>query len=177
MDRDEIALFLSETLSGRYRPTAYLNSGAFAGAFRTHDDRTQESVAAKILKISQCHSEDALREFRDEVGLLSKLRGCDRVIGLIDSGEHTVNLHHSASGRSIAVTTQFSVLELAAGSLADLLLYGSSFSWPDRLKLYRDVVKGVHQMHRHGIVHRDIKADNGLVTETPPGAKVSDLDE
>ncbi len=166
---------LSETLSGRYRPTEYLSSGAFAGAFRTHDDRAQESVAAKILKISQCHSEDALREFRDEVGLLGKLHGCDRVIGLLDSGEHTVNLHHSASGRSIAVTTQFSVLELAAGSLADLLLYGPSFSWPDRLKLYRDVVKGVHQMHRHGIVHRDIKAENGLVIETPPGAKVSDL--
>ncbi len=175
MDRDEIELFLSETLSGRYRPTAYLGSGAFSGAFRTQDDRTQESFATKILKISQCHSEDALREFRDEVGMLGKLRGCDRVIGLIDSGQHTVTLHHSASGRSISVTTQFSVLELAAGSLAELLLYGPSFSWPDRLKLYRDVVKGVHQMHRHGIVHRDIKAENGLVTESRPGAKISDL--
>lgn len=97
------------------------------------------------------------------------------MIELLDSGQHTVNLRHSPSGGRISVTTDFAVLELAAGSLADLLLYGPSFTWPDRLGLYRDVVKGVHQMHLKRIVHRDVKAENGLVLERPPVAKIADL--
>ena len=175
MDPDEVTLFLSETLSGRYRPSSHLASGAFSGAFLAQDSRSETEVAAKILKLSQCGQPDARREFQDEVELLRKLNGCDRVIELLDSGEHTVDLRHSPSGGSISVTTEFAVLELAAGSLADLLLYGSSFTWPDRLKLYRDVVKGVHQMHLKGIVHRDVKAENGLVLERPAVAKIADL--
>jgi serine/threonine protein kinase len=173
----EIALFLSETLAGRYRPVAHLHSGEFAGAFLVSDNQTQVEVAAKILKISQCNRPDALREFQGEVEMLGKLEGCDRVIRLLDNGEHTVNLSHSPSGHSIPVTTEFAVLELAVGSLVDLLLRGSSFGWPDRLRLYRDVVKGVHQMHLKGIVHRDVKAENGLVVECPSiaVAKIADL--
>lgn len=157
MDQTEIALFLSETLAGRYRPAAHLGSGGFAGAFLATDDRSETEVAAKILKISQCSDPDARREFRDEVDLLGKLRDCDRVIRRLDSGDHVVSLRHPLSGGSISVTTEFVVLELAAGSLADLLLYGASFTWSDRLRLYRDVVKGVHQMHLRRIVHRDVK--------------------
>lgn len=175
MDSEEVALFLSETLAGRYRPSSHLASGAFSGAFVAQDDQLQAEVAAKILKLSQCGQLDARREFQGEVALLRKLAGCDRVIELLDSGQHTVHLRHPRSGGSIAITTDFAVLELAAGSLAALLLYGSAFTWPDRLRLYRDVVKGVHQMHLKGIVHRDVKAENGLVLERPSVAKIADL--
>jgi len=176
MQDSEVKLFLSETLAGRYRPLRHVGSGGFAGVFEARDGHTGESVAAKILKLSQCSISASQREFRDEVELLGKLRGCDRVIQLHDSGEHTVNLSHPLSGESISVGTEFSVLELAAGSLADLLLYGAEFSWPDRLRLYRDVVKGVHQMHLHRIVYRDVKAENGLVFEGRwPVVKVGDL--
>lgn len=176
MQESEVKLFLSETLAGRYRPLRHIGSGGFAGVFEAKDGHTGRSVAAKILRLSQCSVSGSQREFRDEVELLGKLRGCDRVIQLHDSGEHTVNLSHPLSGESISVSTEFAVLELAAGSLADLLLYGDEFSWPDRLRLYRDVIKGVHQMHLHRIVHRDVKAENGLVFEgRSPVAKVGDL--
>ncbi len=175
MDPGEIKLFLSESLAGRYRPNTFLASGGFCGAFIATDNENAESVATKILKLSQCVQPDLRREFQDEVVLLEKLSGCDRVIKLLDAGEHTVVLHHSPSGGDVQVTTDFAVLELAAGSLAELILYGPAFSWTDRLKLYRDVVKGVHQMHLKNIVHRDIKAENGLVLEKPPVAKIADL--
>jgi serine/threonine protein kinase len=175
MEPDEITLFLAETLAGRYRPTSHLGSGAFSGAFLTEDIHTNVPVAAKILKLSRAGDPDARQEFKGEVELLTKLRGCDRVIDILDSGQHAVHLSHPLSGGSFPVTTEYAVLELAAGSLADLLLYGASFSWLDRLRLYRDVVKGVHQMHLKRIVHRDIKAENGLVGENPPAAKIADL--
>lgn len=175
MDPGEIALFLSEALAGRYRPTSHLASGGFCGAFVAADEQEGTNVAAKILRLSQCGQPEARLEFQDEVRLLRKLAGSDRVIELLDSGEHTVSLSHSPSGSAVSLTTDFAVLELAAGSLADLLLYGASFAWPDRLRLYRDVVKGVHQMHLKRIVHRDIKAENGLVMERSAVAKIADL--
>jgi serine/threonine protein kinase len=175
MEANEITLFLSETLAGRYRPASHLASGAFSGAFLAHDTVADIPVAAKILKLSQAGHPEARQEFQGEVELLRRLDGCDRVIRLLDSGEHIVNLSHSPSGGSIPVATEYAVLELAAGSLADLILYGPAFKWSDRLRLYRDVVKGVHQMHLKKIVHRDVKAENGLVTERPTVAKIADL--
>jgi serine/threonine protein kinase len=175
MQPDEIKLFLAETLAGRYRPASHLGSGAFSGAFLTSDQRTGGEVATKILKLTRCSDHDARREFQDEVSLLERLKDCDRVIDLLDSGQHTVNLRHPTTGGSFPLVTEYAVLELAAGSLADLILYGEAFTWPDRLRLYRDVVKGVHQMHLARIVHRDVKAENALVNEQQQIAKIADL--
>jgi eukaryotic-like serine/threonine-protein kinase len=176
MEPEEIKLFLAETLAGRYRPDGHIASGGFAGTFRA-DDETGEfgEVAVKILRLSRASSPDALQEFQDEVRFLRDLGDCDRVVDLIDAGTHTVHLDHPASGGSIPVPTEFCVLELAAGSLAALILKGSSFGWPDRLALFRDVAKGVHQMHLRGMVHRDTKAENALVFENPQIAKIADL--
>jgi serine/threonine protein kinase len=175
MDHAEIQLFLSETLAGRYRPLNHLGSGNFSGTFRSEDQTDGGEVAAKILKLKHCTVVEAVQEFQDEVRLLQRLAGCDRVVELLNSGQHVVDLCHPLSGGTIPVTTHFAVMELAAGSLADLLLQGPSFGWGDRLRMYRDVVKGVHQMHLKGIVYRDAKAENALVFDRPPTAKVADL--
>jgi serine/threonine protein kinase len=175
MDATEAQVFIAETLSGRYRPRALIGSGEFCGTFIADDPVAAREVAAKILRIGYTASPDAVEEFRGEVELLKKLARCDRVVDLLDEGRLSLNLAHPPSGGTIPVITEFAILELAAGSLAQLLLHGPSFSWPDRLRLYRDVVKGVHQMHLQKVVHRDIKADNTLVFDNTVGAKVADL--
>lgn len=175
MDPTEINVFLSETLAGRYRPRSFIGAGNFSGAFVTDDIVSGGQVAAKILKLKHCARADAVQEFQSEVELLGKLLGCDRVVQLLDHGQHDVALAHGRSGGTIDLTTEFAILELAAGSLADLILLGPAFGWPDRLRLYRDVVKGVHQMHLRRIVHRDVKAENGLVNERPDHARIADL--
>lgn len=175
MDPTEVRIFLSETLAGRYRPQSFIGAGAFSGAFLADDLRGGPQVAAKILKIMHCRRADAVEEFRGEIELLRKLAGCDRVVELLEGGQHSVSLDHGPSGGAIAVETEFAILELAVCSLADLILHGPSFGWIDRLTLYRDVVKGLHQMHLRGIVHRDVKAENGLVFERPTLAKLADL--
>lgn len=175
MDPAEAQIFLSEILAGRYRPESLVGHGSFCGTFLAADDVAQEEVAAKILRIGHCGSTGAVEEFRGEVELLQRLATASHVVNIIDSGSHTVSLKHPSSGQTIPVTTEFAILDLAVGSLAQLIMGGRAFGWVDRLSLYRDVVKGVHQMHLQKIVHRDVKADNSLIFDGPVHAEIADL--
>lgn len=174
MDPSEIGLFLGETLAGGYRPSSFAGAGAFCGVFESTDPASGRPVAIKLRKLSR-PDPDADREFRDEVELLRRLNGCDCIVDLLDSGQHTIYFRHPATGAVFPVTTEFAVLELAAGSLVELLLAAPMLAWAERLRLFRDVVKGVHQMHLKGLVHRDLKAENVLLFESPARAKVADL--
>lgn len=175
MDQDEIDFFLGETLDGRYRLMQFLGEGNFSGAFHAVDGHTTDEVAVKILKVDHCASADSRFEFAGEVELLRKLAGCDRVVQLHDSGTHSFRVQHTLTKKVMTLSTEFAVIELAVTSLDKLLLHGSTLDWPDRLRLFRDVVKGVHQMHLRGIVHRDVKAANALIFAKPTVAKIADL--
>ena len=61
---------------------------------------------------------------------------------------------------------RFHVLELADGSLDELLPYRHELSWHAKMLLFRDVVSGIHQMHNKRIMHRDIKSSNILLFDT-----------
>jgi serine/threonine protein kinase len=102
------------------------------------------------------------------------LAGCSHVVNSIGDGTHQLELA-APGGASVKFDVPYLVLELADGSLAELLLNRARLPWQARLELYRDLVKGVHQMHLGGVVHRDVKSDNSLIFSRPQGAKIADL--
>ena len=78
----------------------------------------------------------------------------------------------------MTIPAPFHVLELAEGSLADLIAVLPQLPWNERLSLFRDVVLGVHQMHSNSVMHRDLKSSNCLLFGSKGqvvSAKVNDL--
>ncbi|KAK3437366.1 hypothetical protein EUGRSUZ_C02029 [Eucalyptus grandis] len=70
--------------------------------------------------------------------------------------------------------------KIKLGSIRDMmqdvnLWSADNYPSPQLLKLMRDVVSGLSQLHGLRIIHRDLKPNNVLITKYPFGAKLSDM--
>ena len=169
--------YLDQTLAGRYRLVSHLADGGFSHVFKAVDQRSGALVAVKLLQPSAAatHPESPV-EFDHEGELLEALSKSRNVVGLLDSGSSTITV--TVHETPLPLTVRFHVMELADAALSELLLLRHEVDWSDKLRLFRDVVVGVHQMHVKAMVHRDLKASNVLLFGTGtrrPTAKVSDL--
>ncbi len=171
------ALFCGVTLNGEYRVTAYRGLGGFCFVLEAIHVPTSSQVALKVLRPDR--SASGLEELKNEGRLLDRLRRASHVVDLF--GEHenhaSIPLTGPGSPTPIPMEVSYLVLELAAGCLVDLLPRRDEIPWPERLAFFRDVVRGVHQMHLEGIVHRDLKTENVLLFDRGdvPSAEVADL--
>ena len=153
--------FVGQTLDGRFQLVDFIGSGAFSFVFDALDVTIGKHVAVKLLNPSRATDLVALAEFEMEGQLLDRLRSCENVINYV--GTWSSPLHVTLAGATVLLVARYHVLELAEGCLTDLLPGRDTLAWDTKLQLFRDALKGTHQMHRHRTMHRDIKCDNGLL--------------
>jgi serine/threonine protein kinase len=174
----ESDLYVGRDLEGRWRVGQLIGEGGFSVVMQGKDLTSGAPVAVKILRISA--GAEAEEELAGEIGYLTDLRGCNRVVDIKGHGRDVVvlsGLSPAGSSVDVPVAVPYLVLERADGCLAELLVALDQVSWSERLNLFRDVVKGVHQMHLKRIVSRDLKSENVLLfTEDFTSiAKITDL--
>ncbi len=135
-----------------------ISMGAFSYVFEGHHSSGKRR-AIKVLRSST--DPEAAEEFHRESGLLRQLSGAANVVELLDSG----SIAFEVQAREIQLSIDFSyhVLELASGCLQEIVLNRETVEWSERIKLWRGVILGVHQMHLRNIVHRDLKSSNCLL--------------
>jgi serine/threonine-protein kinase len=140
---------LSAGLDGRYRITSPAGAGGMAVVFRAEDLKHGRPVAIKVLKpelASTLWSERFLREIQ----IASRLQH-PHVLPLYDSGEAGGLLYYVmpfVSGESLRVRL----------SREGMLPVG------DAVRLAREVADGLSHAHELGIVHRDVKPENILLS-------------
>jgi len=62
------------------------------------------------------------------------------------------------------------------GSITDALLRGERFSGPRAMAIMGNALRGIRELHAgHGILHRDLKSGNILLTDAPIHALIADL--
>lgn len=159
---------------GDYRIGDCIGRGGFALVFEAVHSKTGKSVAFKVLPPTG-DPEPSL-EFQREGVLLLRLSGASNVVALHKTDR--LSLPMKSGALEIPVAMPFHILELAQGCLQELVLHRDQLDWVERLRLWRGVVLGVHQMHLRQIVHRDLKSENCLLFVRPKNqtdCKITDL--
>jgi eukaryotic-like serine/threonine-protein kinase len=146
------------TKLGPYEIGAPLGAGGMGEVYRARDTRLDRTVAIKILPAHLSSNPEALQRFDREARAISSLNH-PNVCQLYDVG--------SQDG------TSYLVMEYLEGeTLADRLSKGP-LPLDQVLKCGVEICEGLEKAHRSGVVHRDLKPGNIMLTKS--GAKLMDF--
>ncbi len=130
--------------------------------WRADDDVLGREVAVKVLSVRLAGDPDGQRQIRDEARTAARLRHAN-VVAVYDYGEFT------DAGRPLS----YVVMELVDGrTLADMLT-GGRLPWKVVTLAGAQVAAALAAAHADGIVHRDVKPANVMVTSA--GVKLVDF--
>jgi Tol biopolymer transport system component len=148
----------SGTTLGPYTVLAPLGAGGMGEVYRALDTRLGREVAVKVLRPTLAASEEARLRFEREARTISQI-----------SHVHICALYDVGHEGEVA----YLVMELLEGeTLADRLARGALA--PDQvLRLGIEICSALDAAHRKGVVHRDLKPGNVMLTKS--GVKLLDF--
>jgi len=142
----------SPTLLGeRYRLIERVGVGGMGTVWDAEDELLQRRVAVKILSDGLAGNEEALGRFEREAKAAARLSG-PRIAAVYDFGRDGAD-------------TPYIVMELVEGeTLAARLQREGPLPAPEAARIAADVADALEEAHREGIVHRDVKPGNIMLT-------------
>lgn len=148
----------SGTKLGPYEIQSPLGAGGMGEVYRAKDTRLDRSVAVKILPTHLSDNPEFKQRFEREARTVSSL-----------NHPHICHLYDIGSKDG----TDFLVMEFLDGeTLAERLRRGA-LPYPELLKIGIEVAEALEIAHRAGIVHRDFKPGNIMLTKS--GTKLMDF--
>ncbi|BGP20662.1 hypothetical protein JCM10213_001092 [Rhodosporidiobolus nylandii] len=129
-----------------------VGKGAYGGVYKGIHNETGTIVALKVIDLDT--PDDDIGEIQKEVAVLSELR---------DAARHNITLYHGCylHGHELWIAMDFA----SGGSIRTLMKTG-----PIEEKyasvIIREVLVALSFLHSQGIIHRDVKAANILLTQT-----------
>ncbi|MDA2930745.1 protein kinase [Acidobacteria bacterium AH-259-O06] len=148
----------SGTRLGPYEIITLLGAGGMGEVYRARDTRLDRTVAIKVLPSHLSDNPGLRQRFEREARTISRLNH-PHICTLYDIG------HHQG--------IDFLVMEYLEGkTLADRLAKGA-LPIDQALRYAVEIADALDKAHRQGVVHRDLKPGNIMLTET--GAKLLDF--
>jgi serine/threonine-protein kinase len=145
---------LGRLINGRYRLIAPLGEGGMATLWRAVDEQLDREVAVKLLRPQYSTDAGFARRFKQEARSAGSLSH-PNIVSVYDYGQ---------DGEDAA--TQFIVMQLVEGEdLASLLRERGRLPVADAVRVALGVAAALEAAHRRGIVHRDVKPGNILITD------------
>ncbi len=146
---------------GRYEVRGELGKGAMGIVYKAEDPTIGRTVAVKTTRLDVGHMDDeeVIRRFRHEARAAGALHHSN-IVTIFDAGEQG-DLFYIA-------------MEYVEGETLQRLLRQRRFSRQETLDLARQICAGLDYAHSHGVIHRDVKPANIVVT-AEGAAKIMDF--
>ena len=148
-------------LNNRYRLAALIGEGGMAAVYRAVDTRLGRTVAAKVLHPEYARDQPFLQRFQQEAEFAASLGAHPNIVAIYDIGQDDA-LHYI-------------VMELVEGrDLKDVIRERAPLPVAEAFSIGRQVASALDFAHQRGLVHRDVKPQNIMVTDVGV-AKVTDF--
>jgi len=137
-------------LNNRYELVEKIGSGGMADVYKAKCRVLKRWVAVKILKDEFVNDEEFLERFEREAYAAASLNH-PNIVSIYDVGREG-NIHYI-------------VMEYIDGiTLKEYIRQNGALPWQEAADIAISVLSALHKAHRHGIIHRDIKPQNILMT-------------
>lgn len=149
------------TSVGNYDLVEKIAEGGMGTVYKGRHKVTGEVVAVKVVPPNLANNNILLQRFENEFNAARK----------IDHGNVVRAVEYGHEG-----STPYLVMEFVDGeSLGQVVEREGRLQVDEAIKLIAQVAQGLHRAHRQGMIHRDVKPDNILVTRDRATAKLADL--
>lgn len=149
----------TRVLSGRYRVDEIIGRGGMATVYRGEDLTLGRQVAIKILDRDLAGDNAFRTRFRLEAQAASRMAN-PAIVRVYDAGED------SESGvDGVTRPVPFIVMELVRGRLLKDIIAAGPVPVSDAVRYVDGILEALEYSHRAGVVHRDIKPGNVMVTD------------
>jgi serine/threonine-protein kinase len=139
-----------DLIADRYELQELVGTGGMSSVFRAHDLQLEREVAIKILHEHYAQDPEYLERFRREARAVARLSH-PNIVTVIDRGDD--------DGR------QYIVFEHVDGeNLKELVIRSGRLPVRQALELALHIADGLSFAHEHGLVHRDVKPQNVLLS-------------
>jgi eukaryotic-like serine/threonine-protein kinase len=150
-------------IASRYRIDRRLGAGGMSTVFLATDAVLERAVAIKLLAEHLAEDEDFVARFRREALSAARLQH-PNVVQVFDSGQDPESGRH------------YIVMEYVDGpSTADMLREHKVLEVEQTVDVVRDACHGLDYAHRAGVIHRDVKPGNLLLSNETGIVKLADF--
>lgn len=142
--------YLGQTLKGRYRINEIIGVGGMAVVYKAFDIVKEQEIAVKILKDEYMRDEEFRRRFSNESKAITLL-----------SHKNIVDIYDvRLDGEVLFIAMEY----LSGVTLKEYIDKVGALDWREATHYIKQVLSAVRHAHERGIIHRDIKPQNIMLT-------------
>lgn len=147
-------------IADRYEVGALIGRGGMADVYEGVDTRLGRKIAIKVLKADLVADPSFEVKFRQEAQNSARMTH-PTIVRVYDTGEE-----ESIDGNGNPRRTPYIIMEYVKGAVLRDLLHARRLTTAEAIGFAEGILTALEFSHRAGIIHRDIKSANVMITET-----------